>query len=348
MARRGNGGVVGKLNIPENNTAKGVWTSQEQFNIKENAGVTRTPGWPIGPGLSIYGYAMGGGDPMTTTTDRVTFSTSVTAASTISNLSQARGYLATISDCVNYGYGMGGFTNISVATTDRITFNTSVTAARTASNLTVTKHGPLGISDKVTYGYAVGGYNSSGAGYIATTDRITFSTGSVAASTVSNASVARYYGAGVSDAFTYGYAMGGASPTALLSTDRITFSTSVTAASTVSNLSQARHLCTGLSDGAIYGYTSGGLTSGNNLPPQSAVTDRIAFSTSVTAASTVSNITTLGAGMSGMSDGSLYGYWLSSSLANRITFSTGVTAASTASQLSLARYYSAGLSDGAV
>ena len=37
MARRGNGGLVGKLNISGNDTATGVWTQFEQLHIKSNS-----------------------------------------------------------------------------------------------------------------------------------------------------------------------------------------------------------------------------------------------------------------------------------------------------------------------
>lgn len=335
---RGNGGVLGPQVGVDGISAKGIWTLIEQ-QVYRGA-----RSWP-GAIATIYGYATAGGSGGEyATTDRVTFATSVTAASSISNLSQARGYHGAISDCVNYGYAVGGYTGAAVATTDRITFSTSVAAARTASNLTLAKYGNPGISDKVTYGYTVGGYKAE-LGYIATTDRITFSTGVFAASTISNASVIRYYGAGVSDGVTYGYALGGYTGAATVTTDRITFSTSATAASTVSNLSLARYSDTGLSDGSVYGYVSAGYDINSN---QSAVTDRIVFSTSVTAASTASNITAVNVGPSGISDGATFGYWLSASLSNRITFGTGVTATSTASALSVARYFSAGLSDYAV
>ena len=198
---------------------------------------------------AIYGYAMGGDTGATVaTTDRITFSTSVTAASTVSNLTAARGYAAGVSDGSVYGYAMGGYTTDNVATTDRITFSTSVTAASTVSNLSSARYSPAGVSDGSIYGYAMGGYTSA---FVATTDRITFSTSVTAASTVSNLSVARRYIAGVSDGSVYGYAMGGVSSAYVATTDRITFSTSVTAASTVSNLSVARYAAAGLSDGAV-------------------------------------------------------------------------------------------------
>ena len=87
---------------------------------------------------AIYGYAMGGDTgAVVATTDRITFSTSVTAASTISNLTAARYLPAGVSDGSVYGYAMGGWTGAAVVATDRITFSTSVTAASTVSNLSL-------------------------------------------------------------------------------------------------------------------------------------------------------------------------------------------------------------------
>ena len=297
---------------------------------------------------AVYGYAMGGySTAAVATTDRITFSTSVTAASTISNLSQARLQLPGVSDGAVYGYAMGGDTAADppVATTDRITFSTSVTAASTVSNLTGIRRGAAGVSDGAIYGYAMGGYSG---GYLATTDRITFSTSVTAASTISNLSAVRYAVVGVSDGSVYGYAMGGGDPASLI-TDRITFSTSVTAASTVSNLSQARYVVAGVSDGAVYGYAMGGRTTA-----AVATTDRITFSTSVTAANTASNLSGVRNSAAGVSDGAVYGYAMGGSTGNsvaitdRITFSTSVTAASTVSNLSTIRQGPAGVSDGAV
>ena len=300
---------------------------------------------------AVYGYAMGGDSPLNTwiaTSDRITFSTSVTAASTISNLSGVRGLAAGISDGTIYGYAMGGYTGGNVATTDRIIFSTSITAASTISNLSTTRRSAAGVSDGAVYGYAMGGNSGAGA-FSVITDRITFSTSITVASTVSNLSLARQDAAGVSDGSIYGYAMGGNSASYTAVADRITFSTSVTAASTVSNLSQARLRAAGVSDGAVYGYAMGG-----NTGAAVATTDRITFSTSVTAASTVSNLSQARAIAAGVSDGSLYGYAMGGSTGvvvattDRITFSTSVTAASTVSNLSGVRASAAGVSDGAV
>jgi hypothetical protein len=98
---------------------------------------------------AVYGYAMGGySGGYSATTDRITFSTSVTAASTVSNLSQGRQGPTGVSDGAVYGYAMGGHNgSTQVATTDRITFSTSVTAASTVSNLSEARYGVAGVSD---------------------------------------------------------------------------------------------------------------------------------------------------------------------------------------------------------
>jgi hypothetical protein len=83
-----------------------------------------------------------------TTTDRITFTTSATAASTVSNLSQARYGPVGVSDGSVYGYAMGGYTvSAYVITADRITFSTSVTAASTVSNLSQARYAAAGVSD---------------------------------------------------------------------------------------------------------------------------------------------------------------------------------------------------------
>ena len=164
-----------------------------------------------------------------------------------SNLSQARSWLAGLSDGATYGYFAGGTTGDYVATADRITFSTGATAANTASNLSQARTGPTGLSDGMTstYGYFAGGYTDA---VVATADRVTFSTGATAANTASNLSQARYNLAGLSDGATYGYFAGGYTSAVVTTADRITFSTGVAAANTASDLSQARAYPAGLSD----------------------------------------------------------------------------------------------------
>ena len=304
--------------------------------------------------VAVYGYALGGSTgAYVATADRITFSTSATAASTVSNLSQARGYIGGISDITIYGYALGGGTGAIVATADRTTFSTSVTAASTVSNISQARYYLTGISDGAIYGYALGG--TTGA-YVSTADRLTFSTSATVASTVSNLSSARPGATGISDGAIYGYALGGATGSAVSVTtaDRIVFSTSATAASTVSNLSLARDTSAGVSDGAIYGYVMGGFASAGS-PNITAVSDRTTFSTGATAASTASNLSQARYTQAGASDGAVYGYAMggntpgaSVSTTDRITFSSSITAASTTSNLSQARVFATAFSDGAV
>lgn len=254
-----------------------------------------------------------------------------------------------------YGYFSGGSltSGTETALTDRITFSTGVAAAHTDSNLAAVRADHASVSDTVTYGYVAGGRTQST--LLLTAERITFSTGAFAANTASNLSQARIAPVGVSDGATYGYFGGGGTSTGgavpVVTTDRITFSTGVTAANTNSNLSSAREGPAGVSDGATYGYFGGGGTS--NLGSV-VTTDRITFSTSVTAANTNSDLSQARSRLRGISDNDTYGYFCGgysgTSTAvvttDRLTFSTGVAAANTDSDLSGPRTGGGALSDG--
>jgi hypothetical protein len=301
---------------------------------------------------AIYGYALGGySGAYVATADRITFSTSATAASTVSNLSQARAYPAGMSDCAVYGYTLGGVDGTIRSTADRTTFSTGATAASTVSNVSQARYVLSGFSDGAVYGYAMGGYTGAA---VATADRITFSTSVTAASTISNLSAARWGPITISDGAIYGYALGGYNGSSMLATgDRTAFSTGATAASTISNLSTVRYYGVGVSDNAVYGYSMGGDSTAG--PVLVTTADRVTFSTSSTAASTVSNLSQARSLQSGVSDGVVYGYVLGGytsggyvATADRITFSTSATAASTTSNLSQVRQGPVGFSDGAV
>jgi len=299
----------------------------------------------------LYGYALGG---MTSsevaTTDRLTWSSGVTAANTASNLSTVRKELVGIGDMATYGYVCGGSSATYVTTQDRTAFSTSVTAANTATALSTARIGSAGCSDGALYGYVIAGHAVA---ISATTDRLTFSTSALAAHTAANSTTVRYFLAGVSDVGTgYGYACGGSTSGGgtgdqTVIVDRLTFSTSTTAARTAANLTVARQSLAGVSDGGTYGYLCGGHSNAAEI----ATTDRLVFSTSTTAANTASNLSGNRRDMAGTSDGQTYGYVLGGNMyatADRITFSTSVTAASTPANLSSARYRLAAFSDACV
>ena len=99
---------------------------------------------------AVYGYALGGSNSLggvLATADRVTFSTSTTAAHTPANLSTVRKSFASLSDGIVYGYALGGNTGTVAVTADRITFSTSITAAHTPANLSVARDQLGGLSD---------------------------------------------------------------------------------------------------------------------------------------------------------------------------------------------------------
>lgn len=320
---------------------------------------------------ATYGYVMGGyiGDnfPNTTTlTDRLTFSNSLTAASTVSNLSRVRSFALGISDCAVYGYALGGYGpndgfDEMLATTDRVTFSTSVTTASSVSDLSgVGKFGGAAVSDGAVYGYAFGGYAN---GLVTATDRITFSTGITAVRATSAPTLGRvYYASSLSDGAVYGYLSGGFSgfPTPPITlTERLTFSTGVPVAHTISHLLAARTYGIGISDGSVYGYSVSGTDASGGY---SSLAERLAFSTGIFASSSASALSTSRGGISGVSDGAMHGYALGGvtisgndgmlemlfATADRLTFSTSVAAVSTTSNLSVSRSDAAGLSDGAV
>lgn len=295
---------------------------------------------------AVYGYAMGGesGSELATT-DRITFNTGVTAASTVSNLSQARYDAAGISDTRVYGYALGGYTFNAVTTADRITFTTSTTAAYTAARLSVARDDVDGMSDGTLYGYVWGAL-------LTTADRITFSASTTAAYTTANITTARILLTGLSDGAVYGYVTGGYDGSYVSKTERLTFSTGSVAAQTAANLSQGRQRAAGVSDGAVYGYVIGGDT-----PAYVNTADRVTFNTSTTAAYTAANLSSARSNPAGVSDGALYGYVMGgyvgggsgfSTSTDRLTFSASTTAAFTSANLSLNRGGAAGLSDGAV
>lgn len=187
------------------------------------------------------------------------------------------------------------------------------------------------------YGYIFGGYTNTST-FVATTESITFSTGTTAAHTPANLSQARAGGVGVSDTKTYGYVNGGDTGTIVYvgTTDRITFSTRVNAAHTPANtLGENSGYSIGLSDGVFYGYCLHGLTTGIDFPQSSSLSEQIAFATGTRGATPFG--TWYGfSGFQGISDGAVYGYLprlSTSGSTHRVTYSTQIFASASVSNL---------------
>jgi len=118
--------------------------------------------------------------------------------------------------------------------------------------LTAARYLSAGLSDNSTYGYV--GAGIVGGGALATTDRVTFSTGTFAAYAAGNLVTARFSLGACADGVTYGYWTGGDNGAIdLATTEQMTFSTGANANKATANLSAARELDTsiGVSDGAV-------------------------------------------------------------------------------------------------
>lgn len=315
-----------------------------------------------------FGYFGGGAQDYSHTvyanTDRISFPNSTTAANASSNLSAARYNPSGLSDKTTFGYFLGGTTTgaAGLNTADRITFSSGVTAANTISNTTIARHNSGSLSGP-SFGYVAGGVSSASNATTAEIDQLTFSTGAMAANTAGSLSLARNCPSGTSDGTTYGYMIGGCSNsfqnggTNYATADRITFSNSTVAANTVSQFSQIKYSNQfSLNDGGTYGYYGGGCTGACVVW---GATDRITFSSGVTAANSVSNLSAARSAPAGLSDGATYGYFGGGCTTNganaggvattdRITFSSGNTAALSAANLSTARMGAAGVSSVAV
>lgn len=239
-----------------------------------------------------YGYTMGGYTGIliaTVTTDRTTFSTSVTAAATASNLPAGRYSTGGVSDGAVYGYISGGYSiDGDPATTGfRLTFATQTISTHTPAENKNFRGDVCGISDSAAWGYILG---SSG-GNSVDTERISFSTSTLSTYTTANriADLTENI-CGLSDGAVYGYTTGGQggflgeTP----NTERITFSTTTFATHTPGNISTARQFVGAISDNRLYGYFLGGRTGNNSGDSNTA--DRLTFSTGTTAAYTLANL----------------------------------------------------------
>jgi hypothetical protein len=194
------------------------------------------------------------------TADKLTYSTGTTTAQSSANLSQARYYLAGISEGTIKGYFAGGQSSTVLVTADKLTFSNDTTAAQTTADLSTATAYISGCSGEGTKGYFAGG------GTFAITInayKLTYTTDTTTAQTTANLSQARRELAGISEGSTEGYFAGGNGP--VTTTDKLLFSTDTTAAQTTANLSQARNSLAGI-DGAQnyliipYLVTSGKLT----------------------------------------------------------------------------------------
>ena len=331
--------------------------SSETFAACTTANVGTSQGSDLSEGQSKGYYA--GGYSNIVTGYKITFSSDVTAALTTVNLSQGRHQPCSINANTTKGYWIGGSTGAYVVTADKVTYSTDTTAACTSANLSAARMigGCRHVNKFDSHGYVLGGYTGD---YMATADKVTYSTDTTAACTSANLSQARYVACSTGDGTTKGYLIGGDTgggpgPGPVITADKVTYSTDTTAACTSANLSQARDSACSTGDGTTKGYLIGGNT-GGALPAGPVVTaDKVTFSTDTTAACTSANSSTIRAWCGGFSTGTVNGFitggytntltWVATAVTDKVTFSTDSTAAATASNLVAAKGWAKGISD---
>lgn len=290
----------------------------------------------------------GGGGDLVKTSDKIVFSTDVTSASTVSDLTVAKASYQSLSDGGINGYFAGGASEGITADVDKITFSSSVTSSCTSAVLSRIKYLGAAASDLSTKGYFTGGC-TVGSIYEANADKITFSSETTAACTSANLTAARYGHAGINGGSTKGYFAGGwidPSPSAVC--DKTLFSTDTTSAVTTGNLSSARSSLDALSNNLTKGYFGGGYTGALVT-----TSDKITFSSDITAACTTANLSTSKGLYAGVTSGQTKGYMaggytgalVTVATTDKLTYSSDTTAASTVSNLSLKRDQFGGVSD---
>lgn len=213
------------------------------------------------------------------TTDRTVYSSESTAAVTGANLTGVRLYITGAGN-QDKGFYSGGITPTQVATSERLSYDSESCAVVAGAALSQARYmgaTATGNSDK---GFWSGGLVAP-ATYVATADRITYSTEVRTAVTGANLSQVRWAAAGVGNE-DKGFISGGTitTPAFYATTDRNTYSTESTAAVSGANLSQARW-APGASGDLNKGFFVGGMVG----PTSTAATGgRTTYSTEVHAA----------------------------------------------------------------
>jgi hypothetical protein len=200
------------------------------------------------------GYYAGGNSAgisaVVTTIDKLTYGLE-TSAAIAGVLSTARNRLGSVGDKSTKAYFVGGAstTTGTLVTADKITFSTDTVAATAGANLSAARAGIASISG-ATKGYFCGGFTGATGTPVVTSDSITYSTDTTAATTSANLPTATQDLAGNSDIDTTGYTAGGATDASgvgsVATAFKLTIATSTMTAQTSANLSTARTWLTGV------------------------------------------------------------------------------------------------------
>lgn len=309
------------------------------------------PDWtpPFAPLIPGFGYFPGGfvGGNYIAETDRITFSTGVTADFNSADITNAKTTMGCVSDRMVYGYFSGGLGTSSTYfdDTDRLVLATGVAAAYATAVLTFAKESMFSLSAASQgYGYYAGGVDASNTS-VDDTDRLNYSTGVISNSPTADLNAVRASGSTISNGLTAGYCFGGSNGIGnyQATCNKLTFSSGVMANFATGNLAEARVYAGALFAGATYGYIAGGTDGVGNK----STAERFTIATEVCALNAVSDLPTARTGLSAVSDGSTNGYFVVDDFGARIVFSTGVTSTHANAVMSQVKSYAGGMSDGA-
>jgi hypothetical protein len=333
--------VTEKINYP---------TDVTTASVSASLGVARTNPLAVSPNCpltSLEGsYYAGGTDASGTITDineKITYAYDSASTLNSSNLTSARTEVVGCSGNSIKGYFVGSASQTGSALTsaDKMVYSIETTTAQTTANLVQPRFSLASVYSCATAGYLSGGSNPYGAGtWLATTERITYSTDTNSSQTASNLTQAKYGLAGVSDILTAGYYSGGFSRANWKTTDKLSFSTETAASVTTAELSVGRRFlagCDGASNGAK-GYFAGGFAA-----TYTNVADALNYATDISSATASANLSINRQKTSGSSERLGKGYFAGGDTGtainntDKLLFSTDTTAAQLSAKLGTAR-----------
>jgi len=240
------------------------------------------------------GYSVGGySSAATVTADKTFYASDITTASTSANIPTATQYCLGLSTYVQKGYVMGGNTGALVNSIQFLYFSNDTTVAQTTTTMSSTRYDGTTISQPNLKGYYFGGTSSINFNYSFSNvaDKMIYATDSNSAQASANLAAVKEAPSGLSECSTKGYVAGGytSATNPVATTEKITFATDTTTSQTTANLSVGKTYAGRPSQGSAKGYYLGGLTTWSGSL-QTAVSEKVTFSTDTTATQSSANL----------------------------------------------------------
>ena len=284
-----------------------------------------------------FGY-FGGGNPGTSSVNRIDFSNDTATATTKGPLTQARNQLAAVSSS-SHGYFAGGYPSPQKSTIDRVDYLNDTTAAAPKGPLSLARYRFAG-TDTKDFGYLAAGENPSvSPGTLSSVERVDYSNDSATAVAKGPLAAKRYKHAATGNQ-SFGYYAGGRAPTKS-SIDRLDYSND-TATGLIRGPLSANNQQFAATGNADFGYFGGGLSGRSTV-------DRVDYSNDTSTASPKGTLS-VGRHLIAATGDASFGYFAggrpgpNKSLIDRVDYSNDTATASPKGSLAAARYDLAGTS----